>query len=46
MFKIAGTGVAVANATEELKQYATSVIGTNEEDSVVRYLMRKFKKIV
>jgi Cof subfamily protein (haloacid dehalogenase superfamily) len=41
MFKIAGTGVSVANATEELKQYASLVIGTNEEDSVVRYLMRE-----
>lgn len=41
MFKLAGTGIAVANATDELKQYATSIVGTNEEDSVVRYLMQE-----
>jgi Cof subfamily protein (haloacid dehalogenase superfamily) len=38
MFRIAGTAVAVANATPELKRHATHVIGSNEEDSVVRYL--------
>lgn len=40
MFKIADTGVAVANAIEELKKYASLIIGTNEEDSVVRFLMQ------
>jgi Cof subfamily protein (haloacid dehalogenase superfamily) len=40
MFKLAGQSVAVSNATEELKQYASQIIGTNEEDSVVRYIMK------
>jgi Cof subfamily protein (haloacid dehalogenase superfamily) len=39
MFKIASEAVAVDNATEELKRYATKIIGTNEEDSVVKYIM-------
>ncbi|MBI5093785.1 MAG: HAD-IIB family hydrolase [Candidatus Hydrogenedentes bacterium] len=39
MFRIASHAVAVGNAKEELKQHATCVIGTNEEDSVVRYLV-------
>jgi Cof subfamily protein (haloacid dehalogenase superfamily) len=40
MFKLAGQSVAVSNATEELKQYATLVVGTNEEDSVVKYILK------
>ncbi|TCZ80059.1 HAD family phosphatase [Paenibacillus albiflavus] len=39
MFKLAAHAVAVGNAVEGLKEAATSVIGTNEEDSVVKYLM-------
>jgi len=39
LFKMARTAVAVGNAAEELKQHATEVIGTNEEDSVVRYIL-------
>jgi len=42
MFKLAHRAVAVANATDELKRYATRIIGTNEEDSVVRYIMDDF----
>lgn len=38
MFRIADCAVAVANATAELKQYATQIIGSNQEDSVVKYL--------
>lgn len=38
MLQLAGTGVAVANAEEELKAYADMVIGSNEEDAVVRYI--------
>jgi len=39
MFKLAAHSIAVSNAVEGLKEVATSVIGTNEEDSVVKYLM-------
>jgi Cof subfamily protein (haloacid dehalogenase superfamily) len=38
MFKAAAEAVAVKNATEELKRYATRIIGTNEEDSVVKFI--------
>lgn len=39
LFRLAGEGVAVANAVPELKAIAVRVIGGNEEDSVVRYLL-------
>lgn len=42
MFKIASGAIAVANATKELKKYATKVIGTNEEDSVVNYIIKDY----
>lgn len=38
MFKSASEAVAVKNATDELKKYATKVIGSNQEDSVVKYI--------
>lgn len=38
MFKFASEAVAVKNATDELKKYAIKVIGSNEEDSVVKYI--------
>ncbi|MCD4706876.1 MAG: HAD family hydrolase [Candidatus Sabulitectum sp.] len=38
MFKMAHRSIAVSNATEELKKYATEVIGSNNEDSVARYI--------
>lgn len=38
MFKIADHAIAVANAVAEVKQYATLVIGSNTEDSVVKYI--------
>ena len=38
MFQMAGTAIAVANATDELKEHATVVIGRNDEDSVARYI--------
>jgi hydroxymethylpyrimidine pyrophosphatase-like HAD family hydrolase len=38
MFKIANHAIAVANANAELKRYATLVIGSNTEDSVVKYI--------
>lgn len=38
MFRIADEAYAVANAIGELKQAATAVIGSNEEDAVARFL--------
>lgn len=44
MFRGADHAIAVANATPELKRHATHVIGTNEEDSVVRYLREDWSR--
>jgi hydroxymethylpyrimidine pyrophosphatase-like HAD family hydrolase len=41
MFRAAGRAVAVANATKRLKACATETIGSNEEDSVVRYILHR-----
>ncbi|AAM03771.1 conserved hypothetical protein [Methanosarcina acetivorans C2A] len=41
MFRLARHKIAVSNAKPELKKYATLIIGTNEEDSVVKYIMGK-----
>ena len=41
MFKLAKTAVAVENATDEIKSHATTIIGTNEQDSVVKYIAEK-----
>lgn len=38
LFKIADRAIAVANATTAIKRLADEVIGSNNEDSVVRYL--------
>ncbi len=43
MFKLAKHKVAVGNAKPELKKYATEIIGTNEEDSVIEYILEKHK---
>lgn len=40
MFEIAHEGVATSNAKQELKKYATKIIGSNEEDSVVKYILK------
>ncbi|WP_445636195.1 Haloacid dehalogenase [Nostoc sp. DSM 114161] len=40
MFKIATRAIAVANANPEVKRYATLVIGSNAEDSVVKYILQ------
>lgn len=42
MFKIADEAYAVSNAVDELKKYATGVIGSNEEDAVVEFLKERF----
>ena len=39
MFKLASRAIAVANAKDELKRYADQIIGLNDDDSVVRYLV-------
>ena len=36
-----GLNFTVASAEEELKQHATEIIGSNEEDSVVKYLIER-----
>ena len=42
MFKAADEAYAVANAAEELKQAATGIIGSNEEDGVADWLLNRF----
>ena len=44
MFKIANHAIAVANADAELKSYATLEIGSNREDSVVKYIYHNWSK--
>lgn len=44
MMEQAGTAVAVANAEEEVKNTADLIIGPNDQDSVVRYIMDHFQK--
>ncbi len=39
MFELAGRGVAVENATFDLKRIAHEIIGPHYDDSVVRYLL-------
>lgn len=38
MFKLSDRAIAVANGSDELKSHASHIIGTNEEDSVVKYI--------
>lgn len=40
MFQTGCHPVAVANATEDLKRHAAEIIGDNNSDSVVRYILR------
>lgn len=44
MFKAADYAIAVGNATPEIKSLADEIIGPNEEDSVVKYLLNNWKK--
>ncbi len=41
MFKFAARAVSVENAHPQIKKLATEVIGTNEEDSVVKYILKR-----
>ncbi len=43
MFKYADHAVAVANAQPEARQHAHEVIGSNEDDAVVRYLANHWR---
>jgi len=38
MFQSAKRAIAVQNASDEIKSYATEIIGSNEEDSVIKYI--------
>jgi hydroxymethylpyrimidine pyrophosphatase-like HAD family hydrolase len=44
MFKMAHKAVAVSNASDEIRKIATQVIGTNEQDSVIKYIEQDYKK--
>ncbi len=46
MFALAGTSVAVENASEELKNKATTIIKSNNEDGVAEYILQQYKGIV
>jgi hydroxymethylpyrimidine pyrophosphatase-like HAD family hydrolase len=39
MFQLAGRAIAVDNATDEIKRYASQIIGNNHEDSVVKFIL-------
>ena len=39
MFRFADESYAVSNAVEELKEAATAVIGSNDEDGVAKWLL-------
>jgi hydroxymethylpyrimidine pyrophosphatase-like HAD family hydrolase len=43
MFRAAHRSIATANATEILKSVATEIIGSNETDSVARYIEADFR---
>ena len=45
MFQLADVAVATANATPELRQYATEIIGHHSEDSVVKYLEARWSMV-
>ncbi|MEM9265321.1 MAG: HAD-IIB family hydrolase [Cyanobacteria bacterium P01_F01_bin.13] len=45
MFQLADVAVATANATSELRQYATEIIGHHSEDSVVKYLEARWSMV-
>jgi len=43
MFQIADECYAVENAVDELKQIATDVIGSNEDNGVARWLSDRYR---
>ena len=42
MIRLAGMGVAMANAQEELKKYATYITASNDEDGVAQVVEKFF----
>ncbi len=44
MFELADESYAVQNADEELKKYATAVIGSNDDDGVARWLEENYNE--
>lgn len=44
MLKLAGTGYAVANAHDDVKRFADKIIGSNEDNSVIKTLYRDYLK--
>ena len=44
MFESSSCAVAVANAIDDVKQHANVVIGSNEDDSVVKYIMAQARR--
>lgn len=43
LFELADEGIAVDNAIDELKEIASEVIGSNSENSVAQYILRRLK---
>ena len=46
MLQMAGTGVAMSNAEAEVKAIADEIIGSNEEDAVVKYILKQANRPV
>ncbi len=44
MFKLSDRAIAVANSADELKSHADHIIGTNDEDSVVKFITEDWTK--
>lgn len=45
MFKIAGTSIAVSNALDNLKLIANKVIGSNTDNSVIKYILNQHPEL-
>ena len=43
MLKLCGTGVAMGNAIDTVKEAADIVIGSNDEDGIAKYLEQRSK---
>ena len=43
MFKMAHKAIAVKNASDEIRHLAHQVIGTNEDDSVIKYILEQHR---
>jgi len=46
MFKMADRSIAVSNAIDKLKQCATEVIGSNNENSVAEYIRSDYERLL